>query len=154
MGQGARQKKSTHRRWHPLASLGICLPLILGCVSALLFVPPAWQRHQDDSTYGYPRTYQTDANVGHGDARYPISHFIALNLKGLIEVIEIPQGDEGKLSPHLYLIARLSQQGADLVPVTVSFEDENGDGKPDMRVFFNNTVWIWYNDGHTFQPKL
>src|SRR5260221_9275705 len=55
---------------------------------------------------------------------------------------------------HLYLIARLAMQGSDLVPVTVSFADMNGDGKPDMVVTFNSTQWIWFNNGTTFVPKL
>ncbi len=38
-----------------------------------------WQHVQDDWTYGMPRTYQTDAVVGHNhDSRAHPSHFIAI----------------------------------------------------------------------------
>ena len=30
-----------------------------------------WQNHQLDSTYGMPRTYQTDQVVGHSDSAEP-----------------------------------------------------------------------------------
>jgi len=139
---------------HPLFYIGICLVIMTLFLTGFVLIPPALQKWSDDRVYGYPRTFQVDANVGHGDSNFPVSHFIALNLNGRIEVIEIPQGDAEKLQPHLYLIARLAMQGSDLVPVTVSFGDMNGDGKPDMIVTFNGTQWIWFNNGNTFVPKL
>ena len=93
-------------------------------ITAWTYLPQLWQHHLDDMTYGYPRTYQTDANVGHGG----ISHFIVLNRHGTIEVVELPQ-DPGKNTPRLYLIASFANQGADLIPAAVSFYDLNGDGK-------------------------
>ncbi len=123
-------------------------------ITAYTYIPELWQRHLDDMTYSYPRTFQTDANVGRGDSNFPITHFIALNLNGRIEVLEIPQGDTDTLHPHLYLIARLAMQGSDLVPVTVSFADMNGDGKSDMVVTFNGMQWILFNNGTQFVPKL
>ncbi len=139
---------------HPLFYIGICLVIMTLFLTGFVLIPPALQKWSDDRTYGYPRTFQVDANVGHGDSNFPVSHFIALNLNGRIEVIEIPQGDAEKLQPHLYLIARLAMQGSDLVPVTVSFGDMNGDGKPDMLVTFNGTQWIWFNNGTQFVPKV
>src|SRR6266487_4661311 len=50
-------------------------------------------RHLDIWHYGYPRTYQTDAVVGHGDSLAHPSHFIAINLDGHLEVIELSGGD-------------------------------------------------------------
>lgn len=38
-----------------------------------------WTNHQLDATYGFPRTYQTDAVVGHNDSADHPSHFIFLN---------------------------------------------------------------------------
>jgi hypothetical protein len=145
---------SLRRTGHRLFILGVVSTSLLIGVLGSLLLPPVIQRWQDQNTYGYPRTYQTDANVGHGDAAHPMSHFIALNNGGVIEVIELPGGDPDKRQPHLYLIAKLTQQDADTVPVTVSFADVNGDGKPDMEVTFNQTVWVFYNDGATFKPKL
>jgi len=139
---------------HPMFYIGISMLITVLFFTGFVLIPPALQKWSDDRTYGYPRTFQTDANVGHGDSNFPVSHFIAVNLNGRIEVIEIPQGDAEKLQPHLYLIARLAMQGSDLVPVTVSFADMNGDGKPDMVVTFNSTQWIWFNNGTTFVPKL
>jgi hypothetical protein len=122
-------------------------------VALFLCVPPAWQRHLDDVAYGYPRTYQTDAAVSHGDRAHPMSHFLALNLHGVIEVMEIP-GDPERHQPYLYLIIRLALDGADLVPATLSFRDMNGDGKPDLLVFVNGTFWVWFNNGTRFVPHL
>ncbi len=139
---------------HPLFYIGISMLVMVAFLTAYIIIPPTLQKWSDDRTYGYPRTFQVDANVGHGDSNFPVSHFIALNLNGRIEVIEMPKGDEGKLQPHLYLIARLAMQGSDLVPVTVSFGDMNGDGKPDMIVTFNGTQWIWFNNGTSFVPKV
>ncbi len=102
-----------------------------------------------------PRTYQTDVNVGHYPrAHDPRSHFLALNSHGYIEVIELPEGvpQQGE-QPHLYLIALPGNQEADLTPVTVSFEDLNGDGKLDMVVTCNNTTTLYYNNGTTFTQQ-
>ncbi len=53
-----------------------------------------WQTTQDDWHYGYPRTFQADAVVGHNhDAPAHPSHFLALNLSRHILVIELPAGD-------------------------------------------------------------
>jgi len=153
--RGERRTEELHRQGkHPLFYIGICLVIMVVFLTAYTLIPPALQRWSDDREYGYPRTYQTDANVGHGGAE----HFIALNNHGTIEVIEIPN-DPGKTSqPRLYIIVRLSSQGADLVPATLSFPDVNGDGKPDMQVEVldgsNPSVWILFNNGTTFVPKL
>jgi hypothetical protein len=153
--RGERRTEELPRQGkHPLFYIGICLVIMTLFLTGFVLIPPALQKWSDDRVYGYPRTFQVDANVGHGDSNFPVSHFIALNLNGRIEVIEIPQGDAEKLQPHLYLIARLAMQGSDLVPVTVSFSDMNGDGKPDMLVTFNGTQWIWFNNGTQFVPKV
>ncbi|GCE21923.1 hypothetical protein [Dictyobacter kobayashii] len=49
----------------------------------------------DDWHYGRPRTFQTDAYVGHEQTGQP-SHFVALNIKGQIEVIELPGNDAAR----------------------------------------------------------
>ncbi len=155
VSRGERRTEELPRQGkHPMFYIGICLIIMVLFLMAYTYIPPALQKWQDNKAYGYPRTYQTDANVGHGDSNFPVSHFIAVNLNGRIEVIETPKGDEGKLQPHLYVIARLAMQGSDLVPVTVSFGDMNNDGKPDMIVTFNGTQWILFNNGTQFVPKL
>jgi hypothetical protein len=146
-------EEAPRRGNHPMLYIGVSLLIALAFITAYIYIPPAWQRHVDDVTYGYPRTFQTDKDVGHGG----VSHFIALNWHGAIEVVEIP-ADPTKNQPRLYIIMRLSNQGADLVPATVSFPDVNGDGKPDLEVTVidgaNPSIWILFNDGTTFKPHL
>ena len=96
--------------WHPLLSLGLAMALCAVFVALFLFVPSAWQRHLDDVTYGYPRTYQTDAAVGHGDRAHPLSHFIAINLHGVIEVIEIPGDPQSNRKASQYRTIHRCQQ--------------------------------------------
>jgi hypothetical protein len=139
---------------HPLLYIGICLVILVVFLTAYTVIPPVLQKWHDDSTYGYPRTFQTDANVGHGGTE----HYLALNNHGTIEVVEIPSYPSPTNQPRLYIIVRLTNQGADLIPATVSFPDVNGDGKPDMQVTVydgtNPSVWILFNNGTTFVPKL
>ena len=138
---------------HPLFYIGICLLIMVLFLMAYTFIPQALQKWHDDSTYGYPRTFQIDANVGHDG----VSHFIAFNKHGTIEVVEIP-ADPTKTQARLYLITHFAGQGADLIPATISFSDVNGDGKLDMVVTVYNgpnpTVYFLFNNGTTFVPKL
>jgi hypothetical protein len=126
----------------------ICIGIILAVV-----VPRAWQHWRDGVDYGYPRTYQADANVGHGNPHAPSSHFLALNLGGTLEVIEIPGGDPAKYPPRLYRIASLSGTEADLVVLTVRFADINGDGKVDLIAGYDGNDVILFNTGKDFAPK-
>jgi hypothetical protein len=130
--------------------------LIVLCAIALVFISSVianlWQRTADSLKYGYPRSYQTNADVEHGDSHHPISHFVAINDKGLIEVIEIP-GDPSKAKPYLYVIAQVSGDHADEIPVTLTFTDVDGDGKIDMQVQVNGTTYTLYNDGSMFKIR-
>jgi hypothetical protein len=139
---------------HPLFYAGICLVIMTLFFTCFVLIPPVLQKWSDDRTYGYPRTFQTDADVGHGG----VEHFIALNNHGTIEVLEIPNNPSTTNQPRLYIIVRLSSQEADLVPATLSFPDINGDGRPDMQVTVvdgsNPSIWILFNNGTTFVPKL
>ncbi len=154
-GRGERRTEELQRPGkHPLFYIGICLVIMVVFLTAYTLIPPAFQKWQDDRAFGYPRTFQTDANVGHGG----MSHFIAVNEHGTIEVLEIPTNPSTTNQPRLYIIVRLTNQGADLVPATLSFPDINGDGKPDMQVTVldgsNPSVWVLFNNGTTFVPKL
>ncbi len=153
--RGERRTEELPRQGkHPLFYIGICLVIVVLFLTAYTLIPPAFQKWHDDNMYGYPRTFQTDANVGHGGTE----HFIALNNHGTIEVLEIPSDPSKTNQPRLYIIVRLSSQGADLVPAPLSFPDINGDGKPDLQVTVsdgsNPSVWILFNNGTTFVPKL
>ncbi len=138
---------------HPMFYIGICLVILVLFLMAYTFIPPAFQNWQDNRTYGYPRTFQTDANVGHGGTE----HFIALNNHGTIEVLEIPNDPSKTNQPHLYIITHFEGQGADLIPATLSFTEVNG-GTPTMIVTVYNgtnpTEYILFNNGTTFVPKV
>src|SRR5690242_10835316 len=60
--------KQAPRRLHWIISVW----LIVLCALALVFisslVASLWQRTSDSFHYGFPRSYQTDADVGHGDS--------------------------------------------------------------------------------------
>ncbi len=137
---------------HPMVYLGVSMLIIIVFIAGYIYIPPAYQKWQDDRTYGYPRTYQTDADVGHGGE----SHFIVINWHGTIEVIELPT-DPRKNRSQLYIIVRFANKGGDLVPATVTFTNL-GDGRPDMVVTVYNgqnpTMYLLYNDGTTFKPHL
>ncbi len=154
-GRGERRTEELARPGkHPMFYIGICLVIMVAFLSAYTLLPPAFQKWQDERVYGYPRTFQTDANVGHTGTE----HFIALNNHGTIEVLEIPNYPSPANQTRLYIIVRLTNQGADLVPATLSFPDINGDGKPDMQVTVldgsNPSVWVLFNNGTSFVPKL
>jgi hypothetical protein len=138
------------RRWHPLFFVG--LGLFIMVIGYLLFgaVSAWWQSTVDGWQYGYPRTYQTDAVVGHHDSPANPSHFIAINLHSHIEVIEFPGGD--MTHARVYLGPTLIGPGEDLAPVTLAFKDVTGDGKPDMIVSVGGTIVVFINDGGQFRP--
>jgi hypothetical protein len=102
----------------------------------------------DELHYGYPRTFQMDEVVGQDDTPAHLSHFIALNLEGQLEVIEFPGGDAAHakiyLGPHLY------GPNASLVPVTLQFVDGRHDGHPDMIMQFQGEKVIFRNAQGSF----
>ncbi len=105
---------------------------------------------RDDWHYGRPRTFQCDAVVGHADSPAQPSHFIALNLRGHIEVIELPGGDPSRT--RIYQGPQIYGPGADLVPVTLQFSDPGHTHHPDMFVLFQGTQVVFHNRDGTFRP--
>lgn len=93
--------------------------MLVGCLGINVGIQ-TFQGWQDDMHYGRPRTYQTDAVVGHNhDSSANPSHFIVLNLHGQIMVIEIAAGDPGKT--HLYKTGlNLLGNGQDMTPAQVA----------------------------------
>ncbi len=139
---------------HPLVYIGISMLIAVVFLAGYLYIPPAMQRWSQDRTYGYPRTFQMDENVGHNG----ISHFIVINDKGTIKVIEIPQ-DPTRNTPHLYVVVRFTNPGADLIPATITFGDLSGHGRMDMEVKVyetpdNPSLWVLFNTGTIFAPHL
>jgi len=73
-----------------------------------------------------------------------------LNLNRHIQIIEFPGGDAAKAK--VYIGPVLIGQGQDLAPVTLSFKDVNGDGKPDMIVNVQDSRFVFINENGTFRP--
>ena len=137
-------------RAHPLLLLGIGMIFMLVLWTTLTLVASWWNTTWDDIHYGRPRTFQADAIVGHNDSASNPSHFIALNLNGHIEVIEFPGGDASKA--RIYIGPQLYGSGQELIPVTLSFVDVNGNHHPDMIISFQDTNIVYINDQGGFRP--
>jgi hypothetical protein len=145
-----RTEEVHHRCAHPLVYIGVGGVGVLLLFWVALSIMAWWRVYQDDQHYGRPRTYQIDAAVGHNqDSPAKPSHFVAINLHRHIIIIEIAAGDQSKTVS--YDGPSLMGDNQDLTPVTLSFEDDNGDGKIDMIVHLNASNSIWLNDGHQFK---
>jgi hypothetical protein len=123
---------------------------MLALIAVLSVVTNWFSITLDDIHYGRPRTFQIDAYVGHNESPGMPSHFIAINLHGRIEIIELPGGDAAHA--RIYIGPQLYGNDADLVPVTLSFIDVNGDHKPDMLIHFQDTQVVFINDQGGFRP--
>lgn len=150
-----QQEEETHeaqrpRRRHWLLYMGVGMIGVLVAWMGLSLLMNWWQEYQDDLHYGRPRTSQCDAVVGHADSPHNPSHFIAVNLNRHLEVIEIPGGDASHI--RVYLGPVLFGPGEDLAPVTLTFKDVNGDGKPDLIVHFQGQTVVFINDVGQFRP--
>ena len=136
------------RHWLLFLGVGMLAMLALWVVASLLV--NWWQVTQDDWHYGRPRTFQVDAVVGHNDSKASPSHFIAINLNRHVEVIECPGGDCSRAV--IYLGPTLFGDGQDLTPVTLTFQDVNGDGKPDMVIHIQDQRIVFINENGKFRP--
>jgi hypothetical protein len=135
------------RRTTVVLLLGATVAIILiMLISALL---SWWQGVMDNIHYGYPRTSQLDAVVGHNDSETNQTHFIFLNLHGHIEVIEIPGGDPSH--SRIFTGPTLVGAGQDLIPVTGEIRNE--DGRRDLIVHIQNQQIVYINDGSTFHQQ-
>ena len=67
-----------------------------------------------------------------------------------------PADNSDKLVEHskarIYLGPQLYGTGADLIPVTLSFADVNGDQQPDMIIHFQSSRIVFINDQGGFRP--
>jgi len=77
---------------HYLVYIGIGMVAMLALWVGFQMLGSLWSEHQLDATYGFPRTYQVDEVVGHDDSTSHPTHFIFLNLKGRVVIIELPGG--------------------------------------------------------------
>jgi hypothetical protein len=112
----------------------------------------------DDLRYGNPRTYQTDAVVGHGgDSPVHKSHFMAINLNRQAIVVEFPAGNPSGAQSYVVPYYILGQDG-NLTPITLEFRDVAGHPKsrPDMIIHIHlqtqDQTFVFVNDGTKFRP--
>ena len=146
---GPQQRAPRQRNKHWSVYLVTGMATMTALVIGLYSLGSWWQHVQDDWTYGMPRTYQTDAVVGHNhDSSSHPSHFLAVNLKGRIEVFELPAGDPTKV--RVFLGPTIVGNGVDQVVVTISFADSNHDGTPDMVIHYGDSEEVFSNKGGTF----
>jgi hypothetical protein len=153
----SKKKPSQHSpgRVHWLLPIGVAMVLlvILWMVGSATL---AWGKQKlNDLQYGNPRTFQTDAVVGHGDSPKNPSHFIAMNLHSQIIVIEFMGGNPEKAITYLVPVFITGSDGS-LAPATLEFRDVNGDGKPDMLVHIHlpqqDQFSVFINTGTKFRP--
>src|SRR5712691_8228603 len=101
------------------------LPIGIGMIAMLVLweigtLALAWgMARYDDIRYGNPRTYQTDAVVGHGnDSPLHPTHFIAINLNRQAIMVEFPAGNPSGAQSYVVPYYILGQ-GGDLTPITL-----------------------------------
>lgn len=135
-------------RRFPLVAIVLGMALMALLAFTISSIGSWWQLHQQDVTYGRPRTFQIDAVVGHNDSPANPSHFIFLNLNRHVVIIELPGGDSSKA--RIYNGPTLFGDGQDLTPITAEFKDVNGDGRPDMIVHIQDQTLVYLNDGTQF----
>ncbi len=141
----APQRRERRLRFHWLFFVGLALCIMLMGWILLTTLANWWTIQIDDWRYGRPRTYQVDANLGHGSRTDPNSHFIAENLRGRILVIEVPGDDPSQMK--VYTVNYIfSGQDMSLFPVTLSFRDESGDGKLDLIVNVQQSHFVFLNE--------
>ena len=138
-------------RWHPLFYVGLVFfAMVMGWI-AFTLLGNWWGAKQADWKYGTPRTYQMDQFVGHSDSIDHPNHFIAVNINGSIEVIEL--NTQTPKDDHIYLITTVADP---LMPVSLNFADINHDGKVDMVVTIgvgNSYAVVLLNDGTQFKQQ-
>lgn len=144
------------RRVHWLLFVGVGMIVTIGLWIGAQWAITSIQANNINAQYGMPRTYQCDAVVGHGDSAAHPSHFIFENLNGHIIIIEIPGGNLAH--SRMYSGPTIYTPHGDQVPVTGSFADVNGDGRPDMLVSIGTgtgtTQTITFlNNGSIFVPQ-
>ncbi|MFO7168219.1 MAG: hypothetical protein DIU80_009370 [Chloroflexota bacterium] len=124
--------------------------LALLAIYAIMGNVVSWGREQYDTLrYGTPRTFHTDAVVGHEDGSGTPSHFVAMNLNRQVVIYQIPGGDVSKTrvitGPYLF------GAGEDKTPVLLEFQDVNGDQLQDMIVNIKNEAIVFVNRDGQFQ---
>ncbi len=137
------------KHWLVFIGIGMIVSLLLW--AGVQMLGTWWSAYQLDATYGFPRTSQADAVVGHDDSTDHPTHFILTNLRGRVDIIELPGGQVAHA--RIYSGPTIVGDNPGLIPVTAEFEDVNGDGKIDMIVHIGNQQFTYLNDGTQFKPQ-
>lgn len=145
--QGKLQKAK--RRLHWFVPTGITMLAMIVLWRGGTWAVNTIQQNNINATYGFPRTYQTDANVGHGTGK---SHFLFENLNGHVFFEEIPEGTDFK-DARVYMVTTLYGPDASQVPVTAEFKDVNGDGKMDVLIDLEGQQIVYLNTGTGFKAE-
>jgi hypothetical protein len=135
--------------WSFILGVGMLLMLALWVLGS--YAVNWWNNHQLDSLYGMPRTAQYDQVVGHSDSTDHPTHFLAINLRGKVTIIELPGGNS--LHARIYSGPALVTGSGDSIPITLEFADTTGDGKLDMIVHIGDQKIMYLNDGTQFKPQ-
>ncbi len=144
--QQVQTEPATKQRKHWLFWLGCIFCIMLVGWTVLSLLSGFLQHKRDDLLYGNPRTFQIDAVVGHYGR---VSHFVAVNLDGYIEIFETQRGHPE--AAKIYTPTALLINPTD--PVILSFQDVNGDGKPDMIITSPSFQEVMFNNGSSFQSQ-
>ena len=136
---------------HPMLYLGIGMIVMLALWNGLSYGVAWYTTWQDDLHFGRPRTAQYDVVVGHNDSLAHKTHIIVINLDAHIIIIELPGGGSSK--SVIYSGPTLYGQGADLAPITLTFQDVNHNGHPEMLVHFQGSEIIYLNQNGKFVPQ-
>ena len=146
----AHPASPARRRLHPLFFVGLVLLMTVflwvGISEALTWGTNEWNTLK----YGDPRTFQIDQVVGQGDSALHPSHFLAVNVSGVVTVLEFPAGDPSRA--RVLATTSITGPGADLEVVILRFIDVNHNGRPDMLVDIGGVQSVLINDGSSFRP--
>ena len=160
--RAARPKaQNQNRQFHWLVPTGVTMMITIVCYLLLYGALTTGRGLYNDWAYGATtRTSHLEAMVGDHDSVTSPTHFVAMNLHGNIDVIELPGGDitHAKVFPGPHLL----WSDADKAVVTLEVKDVNGDGKPDIIVhvygdtdlLFRQTSanFVMHNTGSGFSP--
>lgn len=138
-----------------VACVGVLVSAMLCAALWIIAIAPALTNWSDTNTYGYPRIFRTEANVGHYSTA---SRFLGINNGGIIEVLEYPKDSEPKDSntgqPKMYVVTHVVGPNSDLIPVSsISFVDVQHNGKPEMLVVVQNVQYQFNNTGNGFTER-
>ena len=131
----------------------LCIAIIVMVVGWFLFSKVAdwWTGVQENFQYGTPfRTFQAEQYMGMGDTPDHPDHFIALNLHGVIEIVQINPLDRKK--DAVYVLANI---GNESTPASLMFRDTTGSGRVDVIVTIGDTTpytIILVNNGSVLIP--